>query len=285
MKVVLIGADGQLGSDLVKVFQQEDLISLIFPAFDLTRPEEAEKQIFALNPDIVINTAAFNKVDECEQKVQQAFELNGFAVRNLARWCRDSGAVLVHFSTDYVFDGKNTDPYTENDCPHPLSVYGLSKLCGEYFVLNSSRDNLLIRTCGLYGEAGCWGKGYNFVDTMVELAEKKRSIKVVNDQWITPTYTRELAEKVKELIDMKGRGCFHLTNNGACTWYKFAKEIFSLSCHNPELSAVDSASYAAAAKRPPYSVLENKRAAELGLPPMRHWKDALRDYMTQKQYI
>jgi dTDP-4-dehydrorhamnose reductase len=285
MKVVLIGADGQLGSDLMRVFEKEDLMPLYYPDFDLIRSQDAERQIHSLHPDVVINTAAFNKVDESESNLQAAFDLNCYAVRNLARWCRESKAVLVHFSTDYVFDGKKSSPYTELDCPNPLNVYGVSKLCGEHFILGTDENNILIRTCGLYGRAGCWGKGYNFVDTMIGLAQKRKKIKVVNDQWVTPTHTRELAEKVKEVIASQGKGRFHLTNEGACTWFIFAQEIFSLTGQNPEMEAVDSAAFGSPAIRPAYSVLENRKAAELKIPAMSHWKDALREYLIIKQYI
>ncbi len=285
MKIVLIGADGQLGSDLMQVFDKDDLIPLYYPDFDLIRSEEVEKKIISINPDYVINTAAFNKVDECENNLQAAFELNSYAVRNLALFCRKSASVLIHFSTDYVFDGKKSSPYTESDCPNPISVYGVSKLSGEFFTLSANENNILIRTCGLYGHAGCWGKGYNFVDTMVDLAEKGKTIEVVNDQWVTPTHTRELAEKVKEIIEFGGKGRFHLSNEGACTWFSFAQAIFSLTGQNPVLEPVDSNSYMSAAKRPAYSIMENKRAGELGIPSMSYWKDALREYLKIKKYI
>ncbi|MFO7866839.1 MAG: dTDP-4-dehydrorhamnose reductase [Candidatus Aminicenantes bacterium] len=285
LKIVLIGADGQLGSDLKRVFGEKRLIPLYYPDFDLTRTGDAEKQIKSARPDVVINTAAFNKVDECENNMPAAFELNGYAVRNLAQWCLDSDSVLVHFSTDYVFDGRKSSPYTESDSPNPLNVYGVSKLCGEYFTLNAQKDNILIRTSGLYGWAGCWGKGYNFVDTMISLAKKSRKIKIVNDQWVTPTHTGDLAGRVKDVMAKGGQGLFHLTNEGECTWFRFAQEIFAQTGLNPEVEAVSSAAYPSEARRPEYSVLENRRAAQMGIPPMRHWKDALKDYLNIKGYI
>jgi dTDP-4-dehydrorhamnose reductase len=286
-KIVLIGADGQLGTDLHALLKPagEQLVPLYYPEFDLTRPEAVKKVLSELAPTIVINTAAYNRVDDCEDEPQAALDLNAIAVRDLAIICRDLECVLVHFSTDYVFDGKKTTPYIETDVAVPISVYAVSKLAGEFFVSSLWPRHILIRTCGLYGEAGCWGKGHNFVDTMVSLADSEKTLRIVADQCVTPTSTWELAQKVIELLGHHEYGLYHLSNEGECTWFEFAREIFSLLGKGPDMIPVDSATYGAKAARPAYSVLENKRAKELGLSDFSPWKDALKDYLIRKGHI
>jgi len=256
-----------------------------FPEYDITKPEELGTHLQEIKPELVINTAAYNRVDDCEEDLQQAFALNAFAVRDLSLLCRKLGASLLHFSSDYVFDGSQKVPYTESDAPNPLNVYGVSKLAGEFFVRNSLEHHFVVRTSGLYGKAGCWGKGTNFVDAMVHMARSGKPIRVVNDQWITPTYTRELAQKLKDLVESGRFGLYHLTNSGQCTWFDFAKEIFRQLGLNPSLSAVSSSAYRAQAERPSYSVLANRNAEELGLTDFEPWQEALREYLHEKGYL
>jgi len=285
MKIALIGADGQLGSDLLKTLKDLDLAPLYYPEFDITEVLEMNAVLAALSPDIVINTAAYHKVDECEDNPQRAFAVNAVAVRELALTCKKLNAVLVHFSTDYVFDGKKGSPYVEDDVPNPLNAYAVSKMAGECFVRNTLERYYLIRTCGLYGVAGCWGKGTNFVDTVLELKRRGKAISVVNDQWVTPTSTSELAHKIRELIQTEQFGLYHLTNEGKCTWHEFAQAIFSLMNLPVSIKSVDSATYGAKARRPAFSVLENKRAKRIGLSPFSNWKDALATYLRHKGHI
>jgi len=285
MKIAIIGADGQLGTDLVKTLKREKLFPFYYPDFDITKPEKPREILSQLGLEIVINTAAYHKVDECEENPQKSFEVNSTAVRDLALICRELGLTLVHFSTDYVFDGNKKTPYVEEDIPNPLNVYAVSKLAGEYFVRNILERYFLIRSCGLYGEAGCWGKGTNFVDVMVSLGEKGKPLRVVNDQWVTPTSAAELALRISELIQTHDYGLYHLTNEGQCTWFEFAKTIFSLIGKKPHLIPVDSETYGARARRPSYSVLENKKAKEIGLTEFSHWKAALKDYLIKKGYL
>lgn len=285
MKVALIGADGQLGSDLMKTLADHELKPLYYPYFDVTKALEAKKVLSALKPEIVINTSAYHRVDECEDNPQESFKVNAVAVRDLASICREVDSVLVHFSTDYVFDGKKKIPYNEKDTANPLSVYANSKLAGEYFIRNTTDRYFLIRTCGLYGEAGCWGKGTNFVDIMVSLEQKGQPIRIVDDQWVTPTSTAELAVRIAELIQTKHYGLYHLTNEGQCTWFEFAGRIFSLLGKNPTIVPVDTKTYGAKALRPPFSVLENKKAKEIGLTDFSPWEEALKDYLIRKDYL
>jgi len=285
MKIALIGADGQLGTDLSTLLKGTNFSKLLYPDFDITMPDRAKKKLASIKPDVVINTAAYHRVDECEENPEKSFEVNALAVRELAYICLELDAALVHFSTDYVFDGRKKTPYVEEDCPNPLSIYGVSKLAGELFVRNILEKYFIIRTCGLYGTAGCWGKGKNFVDTIIDQANKGRTIRVINDQWITPTSTEELAQKVLELIQSRQYGLYHLTNDGACTWFEFSQKIFKLIGQKPDLEPVTTEQYGAKAKRPPYSVLENKRAKNIGLTDFSYWEEALWSYLVKKGYI
>jgi dTDP-4-dehydrorhamnose reductase len=284
MRIALIGADGQLGSDLLKSLSVHELLPLYYPQFDITQPKEAEKVLEKFDPDVVINTAAFQRVDECEEKIEDAFLFNAAAVRELAMTCLKLESVLVHFSTDYVFDGKKGSPYIEDDLPNPLNVYGVSKLAGEYFVKNILDEYFLVRTCGLYGEAGCWGKGTNFIDSMIKAEEGGKPLKVVHDQCVTPTSTVELSQKVSELIQTSRFGLYHLTNEGQCTWFEFAKEIFFYMGKDVQIAPITSEDYGAPAKRPAFSVLENKKAQDIGLSPFSDWQTALKTYMERKGY-
>jgi len=285
MRVIIIGADGQLGSDLCRAFPGDTVVPLYWPAFDLTRKLAAARTLAAGRPDVVLNTAAFHRVDECEEAVGPAFEVNAFAVRDLARLCRELGAVLVHFSTDYVFDGRKRVPYVEDDRPAPLSVYAASKLAGELFLQAAGGRHFLVRTCGLFGLAGCREKGMNFVETMLHLDRSgRRPIRVVDDQVVTPTSTRELAERVAALIRTEAYGLYHLTNEGSCSWLEFARTIFGLLGREAELQAVSTADFGSKARRPAYSVLDKRKMKALGLPPFSSWKNALEDYLRARGF-
>lgn len=285
MKIAIIGADGQLGSDLMKALEVERPIPLYYPDFDITNAQKTRKVLSELELEVVINTAAYHKVDECEDNPQKAFEVNSIAVRELALICRELGLTLVHFSTDYVFDGKKGVPYIEDDAPNPLNVYAVSKLAGEYFVRQNLQRYFLIRTCGLYGEAGCWGKGYNFVDTVISLAKEGKPLRIVDDQWVTPTATSELASRIAELIHTDHYGLYHMTNEGQCTWFEFARMTFALIGKKANLIPVDSDTYGARALRPLYSVLENRNAKRIGLTDFSPWEKALKEYLIKKGHL
>jgi len=285
MRVLVIGASGQLGTDLVKVMDGWDLVPITHADLDICDFVYTRKVIEEKKPDVVINTAAFNRVDDCEEEVSKAFWVNAFAVRNLAQICADLDCVLVHISTNYVFDGRKREPYTEEDPPNPLSVYGASKLTGEYFVRNICPKHFIIRTSGLYGVAGSRAKGGNFVETMIRLAKEDKPIRVVNDQVLTPTYTRDLAEKIKELLQTKAYGLYHITNSGECSWYEFASKIFELLGLNPEFVPTTTAEFGAKAKRPAYSVLAHEKLKRLRIDDVRSWREGLRAYLKEKGHI
>ncbi|MHB8055428.1 MAG: dTDP-4-dehydrorhamnose reductase [Candidatus Aminicenantales bacterium] len=284
MKVALIGADGQLGTDLVSALKGHNVVPLFWPAFDVTKPGEAAEILAEIRPDTVIDTAAFHRVDECEEKAEMAFAVNAFATRDLARTCRVLESDFIFFSTNYVFDGRKRTPYREEDRPGPLSVYAVSKLAGEHFARAYTERAFVIRTCGLFGRAGCLEKGRNFVETMLHLAATGRTpIRVVNDQLVTPTPTEELAARIVELMTTKKYGLYHMTAEGSCSWYEFARAIFEISGIDPKIVVpVDSAAFASKARRPAYSVLENGRTKKIGLTPFSPWKSALEVYLREK---
>ena len=285
MRVILIGANGQLGADLVKVLPDEDLLCLTSNDLDICEPLRVRDTVSQVRPDIVINTAAFNRVDDCEDDPDRAFSVNAYGARNIAQVSAAEGRVLMHISTDYVFNGEKTSPYTEDDAPNPLSVYGVSKLSGEYFVRNICPKHFIIRTSGLYGKAGASSKGGNFVEAMIRLAKEEKRIRVVNDQILTPTYTLDLAEKLKQLLQTGAYGLYHITNSGQCAWYEFAAAIFTILGLKPDLTPTTTKAFAAKARRPAYSVLAHHRLRQTALEDTRSWEEALQHYLWQKGYL
>ena len=285
MTTVVIGANGQLGSELRQAFKGHDLVPLAHTDLELTDRAQVREALDKYRPGLILNTAAYHRVDECEDEAERAFAVNALAVRDLAIAAREIGAVLVHFSTDYVFDGRQSRPYREGDPPGPLSVYATSKLAGEFFVRAVLDRYFLIRTCGLYGTAGSRGKGGNFVETMLQLAREGREIRVVGDQVLTPTSAKELAKKVRKLVETGRYGLYHITNSGECSWYQFASAILELAGLRARLSETTSAAYGARATRPAYSVLDNANLRSLGLDDLRDWRDALADYLSDRKQI
>lgn len=285
-KAVLIGSKGQLGTELTKLWQKlpgastSELIGLTHENLDITDRKQVATAVGELRPGVVINTAGFLRVDECERLPDHAMLVNGIALKYVAEACVENGAMLVHFSTDYVFDGEKGTAYLETDPVAPINAYGVSKLAGEQFVrYGLPDDHLIVRTSGLYGPAGSASKGGNFIETMLRLATEGKSLAVVDDQVFSPSYAPDLAASVLKLIDAGGRGTFHITNAGSTSWYGLAGRAFELAGVKPELRPVSTAEYGAPARRPRYSVLDNARAQSAGLPATRAWEDALAEYM------
>jgi dTDP-4-dehydrorhamnose reductase len=283
MKIAVLGARGQLGRDLCPRLTG-DVIPLSRAEIDLDKPETIAAHLTTARPDVVVNCAAYNFVDKAEAEPEAAFRANAWGVRELARVCRDLGCRLVHFSTDYVFglDADRSEPLREDDAPGPVSVYGLSKLAGEYLVRSTCSRHLVIRTCGLYGVWGSGGKGGNFVETMLRVAGQGKPLRVVNDQRCTPTYTADLAAATAELIARQAEGLFHITNAGACTWYEFAAEIFRQTGVTADLAPITSEQFGAPARRPPYSVLASAKLAAAHVTPPRPWQEALAAYLAER---
>jgi dTDP-4-dehydrorhamnose reductase len=279
-KVLIIGANGQLAFDLIKIFKGDyEIIRADREDFDVSDWSAASRFMAIARPNIVINTAAFHKTEECEFNPQKSFEVNTIGALNTAKAAAAVNAKIVFISTDYVFDG-NKKNFSEDDKPNPLNVYGTSKLAGELLTRIANQDYFIIRTCWLYG-AHSSGKGYNFVSLMLEKARSGENIKVVGDQFGSPTYTYDLALKIKELIDKNApSGIYHITNSGSCSWYEFAKKIFEIVNINTNLEAVDSNAKPSNIKRPRYSVLISSKLADLGISKLRPWSSALSDFLT-----
>lgn len=288
MRVVVIGADGQLGSDLCRILHDFETMPLTQQDIEVTDINSVEGILEQYKPDVIINTAAFVRVDDCETEVDKAFSVNALGARNVAVVAEKLGASLFHISTDYVFGGEadsRITPYTEFDTPIPLNVYGKSKLAGERLVQHLCSRHFIIRSSALFGIAGSSGKGSNFVETMLKLGKERDELSVVNDQVFSPTYTKDLAGKIAQLITTEYYGTFHITNRGACSWYEFAKEILKLAGLKTPVLPVTSAEYPQKARRPNNSVLDNYQLRLLGMADMRSWQEALKEYMIEKGYV
>ncbi len=288
MRIVLIGSNGQLGSDLVKVLQPvHGLVLLTHTDVEVTDRASVNAMMETHRPDLVMNMAAFHKVDACEEQVELTFAVNTYGVRNLAQACRAYGAALLHMSSDYVFGGDKTraTPYIETDPPAPINVYGIAKLAGENFIRYLLDRHYILRVTGLYGVAGSSGKGGNFVELMLRLAKEGKPIRVVDDQRMTPTYTVDLARQIAALIETEQYGLYHATSQGSCTWHEFAAEIFRQSGLAPNLGKAKTGDFGERATRPAYSVLENKALQSIGLDQMRPWQEALTAYLAERQQV
>lgn len=289
-KIALIGANGQLGSDIYKVFVKDnffEIIPLTKEELDITDFDKTKKVLEEINPNIVLNTAAYVRVDEAEDHPQEVFLINTFAQKNLAELCQKNNWVLVYISTDYVFgeDEKRTLPYQEEDKPGPVNIYGLSKLAGEYVTKFICPRYFIIRTCGLFGVAGSSGKGTNIVESLLKIGKKKGEIKVVDDQIVSPTYTKNMAENLLLLLKKGNFGVYHMVSEGECSWYDFACEIFRLLKIKIKCQKIKSNQYPFRAKRPFYSVLENYHLRDLAINRMNHWKKNLKLYLIEKGYL
>jgi dTDP-4-dehydrorhamnose reductase len=280
----VVGAAGQLGRDLCARLAGA-VVALTRDRLDLTRPETVRTVLAEVRPDVVYDCAAYNFVDRAESEPEAAFAVNAWGVRELAQVCADLGCTLVHFSTDYVFglDETRTVPYRETDAPGPVSVYGLSKLAGEYVARSVCPRHVVIRTCGLYGVWGSGGKGGNFVETMLRLAGQGKPLRVVADQVCTPSSTADVAAATAALVGAGRPGLYHLTNAGSCSWHDFAAAIFELAGVKADLTPITSRDYGAAARRPGYSVMATAAYEALGLSPLRPWRAALAAYLEERR--
>ena len=280
MRVAILGSTGQLGSDLVHFFAHEDLYPLTHDDTDVCDHARVTEVLTGIRPDVVINTTAFHNVDICEDRVEQSFAVNTFAVKNLAQVCKDLGCMLVHFSTDYVFNGEQERPNEEEDLPNPLNVYGVSKLAGEHCIRAITSEHMIIRTSGLFGPKGAKAKGGNFVETMIRLGSERPGVSVVTDQTLSPTFTPDLASKVHEVVCRGHYGLYHITGSGHCSWYGFAERIFDLMKLPARLAKTTTEEFGAKAKRPGFSVLHNGTLSRLGIQPMPHWDESLKEYLS-----
>lgn len=269
MRIAIIGAKGMLGSALAEEFADEQPILFDISELDLTHAGSVHRALDDARPTIVLNAAAYTDVDGCEDHEAEAYAVNALGVKHLAAWCKRAGALLVHYSTDYVFDGKKPEGYTEEDFPRPINAYGRTKLAGERFLLDSGARFLLIRTSWLYGP-----HGKNFVDTIRKRAGEVPELRVVNDQYGCPTYTRDLAHHTRALVEKEATGIHHATNVGTTTWFDFARAIIVAAQLPTPVFPQSSSALTRKARRPMYSILRNTKDERL-----RPWRKALIEYL------
>ncbi|WP_125106906.1 MULTISPECIES: dTDP-4-dehydrorhamnose reductase [Gulosibacter] len=270
-RYLITGAAGMLGQDLQRALAGREVTALTRQDLDVTDADAVRSAV--AGHDVVINAAAYTAVDNAETDEDAAYAINATAVEHLAKAAAETGAKLVHYSTDYVFQGNAQAPYAENEQRDPLNAYGRTKAAGEELALAAHPEGtFIVRTAWLYGAGGP-----NFAKTMVKLAENNPEITVVNDQLGQPTYTRDLAEQTVKLLDAQApAGIYHGTNSGETTWFGFAREIFHLAGHDSErVKPTDSAAFVLPAARPAYSVLGHDAWRAAGIEPMRNWRDAL----------
>lgn len=280
MKIVIIGSTGQLGTALLETLPKNyELIGLTHQEIEVENANEVFPILKKLDPEVVINTAAFHVTDQCEKDPNTSFKVNALGARNVAVACQELNAKVVFISTDYVFDGKKTSPYTEYDHPNPLSVYGESKLAGEKYVINSCQKHFVIRTAGVFG-----GEKHNFVKTIIRFAKERKELRVVFDQIHSPTYAFDLAPKIGELIATSNYGLYHITNNGETSWFGYAKKILELTnlIDRVKLLKTTAKEYGAPAARPSYSVLRNYNLELMNLDDLPFWENALERYIKDK---
>lgn len=282
MRVAVVGANGQLGCDAAQAFADngDTVFALSHEDIEISAMDSVAKTLRALEPELIVNTAAMHHVDRCEQDPRGAFSINSLGPRNLAMVAQDIGAILLHISTDYVFDGSKKEPYEELDVPRPLNTYGNTKLAGEYFVRCTVDRHIVLRTSGLYGKNPCRGKGgLNFVDLMLKLGRERGEVRVVNSEEVTPTSTYELGRQMVLLSRSDNFGLFHATAEGSCTWYEFAREIFSVTKLPVNVEIADPREFPLKVPRPTYSVLENSALKARGVNCCRPWQEGLRRYL------
>jgi dTDP-4-dehydrorhamnose reductase len=284
MKIAVIGSTGQLGTDVMKTLNDgHEVVGLAHKDIEVADYDSClilkEHQ-----PDIVINTAAFHKTDQCENEPLKTFSVNALGARNVALISKEIAATTVFISTDYVFDGSKKEPYTEDDAPAPINTYGISKLAAEHFTKQNPK-HYIVRIASVFGKAGASGKGGNFVETMITKAKKNETITVIDDMWMSPTYTKDAASILKGILEFQlPFGVYHATNKGYCSWYQFAQEIFQLTGLNPALTPIKTEQLSLKARRPRFSALTSTKLSSYNIE-QREWKEALRAYLIEKGHI
>ena len=280
-KVMVFGNLGQVGVELMAEFAKRgyQVWGTDRAEVDITDANEVEKAFADFDPGAVVNAAAYNMVDVAEQEPQAAFIVNALAVRNLAVACRQADVKLVHYGTDYVFDGETDHPYVETDMPHPLSAYGVSKLAGELYARAYCLDALIIRTSGVFGPAGRATNRGNFVEVMLRLGASSNPIRVVEDHVASPTFAPALASRTVDLLERGASGLFNLGGGVPITWFEYAHMIFEAAGLKPELRPTNEREYRTAAHRPKYSALSNAKAERFGIAPMPPFADCIREYL------
>ncbi|BFI73645.1 NAD(P)-dependent oxidoreductase [Nanoarchaeota archaeon] len=283
IRIVVLGSTGQLGSDIVEIFSKEnnfEIIHLSHKDLDITL-EDSVKKLEELKPNIIINATGYTNVDKAEIEIDNVFKVNSYGALYIAKISSKIDAINIYISTDFVFDGNKNSPYIEEDAPNPINVYGMSKYLGEMFTRNYSKKYYIIRVASLFGKNSSKQKG-NFIDKIIEKAKNNEEIKVVDDIIMSPTYTKDVANTLKEFIKIQPEfGIYHMANEGYCSWYELAKEVFKDLNINTKLYPIKSEELNLIAKRPKFSALEDKNIKRLELK-MPDWKDAVYRYLKEK---
>jgi len=282
---VIFGSAGQLGVELTRVFRERGFEVQGFDrdVVDICDAAAVEAALARADASLVLNAAAYNMVDIAEHEPAAAFQANALAVRNLAMACRQVDAQLVHYSTDYVFDGTAGRPYTEQDKPHPLGAYAVSKYAGELYAEAYLEHPLIIRTSGVYGPGGLHTARGNFIELMLRLARGSQPIRVVEDHVASPAYAPALAERTAQLVDRNATGVFHVGGGVPISWFEFARMIFRLGGVSPELKPTSEREYRTDAKRPKFSALSNSKMEAFGVAPMPPMEEAVADYFERRK--
>jgi dTDP-4-dehydrorhamnose reductase len=282
MRILVMGHKGMLGSDLMDVLGRDHEVSGVdIDEFDITSAPDCLRVVGELNPEVIVNAAAYTDVDGCETNRDTCFAVNAEGVRNIAYACKDSGAKIVHYSTDYVFDGTKGEPYLEDDPCRPINTYGASKRKGEELLIETAENHVLIRTAWLYGR-----QGKNFVKAILAKARDEGMLRVVDDQVGSPTFSFDLAQATKLLVERDCRGIYHVTNRGVCSWFQFAQRILEYTqVSGVTVEPIKSHELSRKAARPAYSVLSNRKFMEATQKTMRPWQVALNDYLTGQSHI
>jgi dTDP-4-dehydrorhamnose reductase len=284
VKVAIFGVSGQLGRAAAAVLAAaHDVVEIDHERADVRDAVAVDGAVRSVKPDWVVNSAAMTHVDRCENEPLAAFEANALGARNVAYACEKSRSRLLHVSTDYVFDGEKKSPYVENDAARPINAYGMSKLAGECFVRAHDSSHVVVRTSGLYGWYRCRGKGSNFAETVLARARQGQPLRVVSDERLTPTFTEDLAQQIRAIIErgVPG-GIYHATNAGACSWFEFARELLALVGVSASIEPIRAEEWKSPTRRPANSVLENRALATLGIDIMPDWSDALARYVSAR---
>jgi dTDP-4-dehydrorhamnose reductase len=284
-KVIVFGGGGQLGIELCREFERASWEVLKFDrqTLDVTDAAMVEDAVARSEAELVLNSAAYNQVDIAEKEPAAAFQANALAVRSIAMACRQSGARLVHYSTDYVFDGTKGTSYVETDPTHPLGAYAVSKLAGELYAQAYLDDALVIRTSGVFGPGGMFTPRGNFVEVMLRMAKNNQPIRVVQDHVASPTYAPAMAVRTLAMIEKKLQGVYHLGGGEPVSWYDYARTIFELAGLSPSLQPTDEREYRTAARRPKYSALSNQKLDAAGVQSMPSFRDAVAAYLDARK--
>jgi len=277
-----------LGSDICAAFAAngDTVTALTHAEIEIVSPESVNTVLDEIAPELVINPAAMHHVEKCELDPAGSFAVNGIGARNVAKWAAGKGAAVAYISTDYVFGGdaaKNT-PYVESDAPAPLNVYGVTKVAGEHFTQSENPKHFVLRVSGLYGVSPCRAKGgLNFVELMMKLSREREELRVVDDEYVSPTPTSQVAKQLVKLSRTDAYALYHATTEESCSWYEFAKEIFALTGAKVRLEKAAPGEFPAKVPRPKYSVLDNAALHAASLNVFTDWRQGLRDYLAAKE--